>query len=491
MALVAASYMFWRRRFVAAWVCVLLTLAWGDVSATWIIGLGVTLALAGALCRAERVRLAVHGLACVVAGVVWLSVVSRLGGTAAANVSAKIILESGHQGSAAAHPSILALASAMVAHPSVWMDPLWGHRLNIFATIAPAGVLGAFSSWTVGIAGIVLTEGNIVPSELWSTPSFQQIPLAALTAVGAVLVISWGAARWSTRSQRALRITWAVIGILGINALGWGLVWIPQLPSQWLRTSSTQAGLLASVRSRIPLGDEVVAANGVVGAFAQRPQIYDWGGVVPVKTRTVWFVVPTQAGIEYPPEQSLEAINYLVSDLHAQVIDARSGIFVLRWEAPAGTRTVSTTGTQAAAVLGWTVAGAAGAPRLIGPSSSWQAVATGQPGYIVSGDYWLRPPGRYTFRVRMSASRPFAIEVWDVRAGILIARDAYVASGRNLNLSIPVIVTARPNLTPPYSGLGPFSITPVPPPPGQVLELRVVNPGGTGLGVSSITLRAG
>jgi hypothetical protein len=336
----------------------------------------------------------------------------------------------------------------------------------------------------------VLTEGNIISSGLFSTPSFQQIPLADLTAVGAVLVISWGAARWSTRSQWALRTTWAVIGVFGINALGWELVWIPQLLNEWLTISPTQGALLANVRSMIPTGDEVVAANGVVGAFAQRPQIYDWGGVVPVKTRTVWFVVPTQAGIEYPPEQSLEAINYLVSDLHAQVIDARSGIFVLRWEAPAGTRTVSTTGTQPT-VPGWSVAGAAGAPRLIGPSSSWQAVATGQPGYIVSGDYWLRPPGRYTFRVRMSASRPFTIEVWDVRSGILIARDAYVASGRNLNLSIPVIVTARPNLTPPYSGLGPFSITPVQPPPGQVLELRVVNPGGTGLGVSSISLRAG
>jgi hypothetical protein len=439
-------------------------------------------------------------VACAFCGLIWFELISAVGASSGGTtgVAGAILGPSASAKATGGHVSILALVVALITRPQNWIGNLWGNRVDILATIGPGGVIGALEPAVVGIVGVILLQANLA-GRLFSTPGFQQFPVAPLTAVGTILIVSWAVQKWVNADLLRLRLAWVGIAFICVNSALWAAIWIPAVPGRWLHTSSAQASVLTSFRSAIPLDAEVVASNGVVGGFAQREQVYacgesivsDWCGRIPIRRRTVYFIVAPNAGIEgAAPAVALSAVGDLVNRLHAEVLRNQAGVFVLRWDAPAGTTALGPLGLGSS-IPAWTVPGPGGAVEVGGAPPSWGVLSRGGPGYVVSGDYWTRPPGEYAFHVRFDrVGATFAVEVWNVSAKTLIARDQYVETGTPLDVTIPVRVTDLPNRNEPYSGLGAYTITPLAPPPGQVIELRIECQTPGGVKVSSISLRA-
>lgn len=83
---------------------------------------------------------------------------------------------------------------------------------------------------------------------------------------------------------------------------------------------------------------------------------------------------------------------------------------------------------------------------------------------------------------------PVNIEVWDDTNNTLIARVIVVRTDGIQQIVIPVDApAANPSI---YSGWGPFRTVPVPPLPGQRLEVRVWSPGGAVVNVYSADMTA-
>jgi hypothetical protein len=105
--------------------------------------------------------------------------------------------------------------------------------------------------------------------------------------------------------------------------------------------------VLSGVLARTPPGAEVIASNGFVGRFADRPWIYSYWeptsavGSVPVKTRTVEFVLSASQGIETtPPGTTQVAIAQIRHRLHAELLVHSAGIWVFLWHPAPGVHRV-------------------------------------------------------------------------------------------------------------------------------------------------------
>ncbi len=90
--------------------------------------------------------------------------------------------------------------------------------------------------------------------------------------------------------------------VLAVNAIVWAAVWLPQVPGQWLRTSSAAASTLDRVEQMIPGSAQVIASQGVLGRLCGRQWCYpissDQAATYSLHTRQVYVVVTPYQGIE-------------------------------------------------------------------------------------------------------------------------------------------------------------------------------------------------
>jgi len=250
--------------------------------------------------------------------------------------------------------------------------------------------------------------------------------------------------------------------------------------------------VLSRALDRIPPQDEVVASQGIVGRFADRADVYDLAGgatsSVPVTGSTVWFVVAPNVGIETQPVNGAQgAVATLESFLKADLVSQGGGIWVFRWHRPTSVHTLVFP-VAVDTIPAWVAPGAAGRDRLSGPASSWDVVASGQRGYIVSGDYWQRFSGNYRVEVQLSSLTTTYVEVWDNNDDTELAREVVPPSSQPLNVFFPLVVPPGPPGPSGYRGVPPFSVQRVPPVPGQSLEIRVWSAGSAFVSVSKLTL---
>ncbi len=93
------------------------------------------------------------------------------------------------------------------------------------------------------------------------------------------------------------------------------------------------------------MSDEVVASQGVVGRFGGRYYVYPYYSSpqrFPVKATTTVFVLAPYEGRELVnPLITVEAVNYLVHTLKAQLLVSKNGIYVVEWRPPPGTLSVA------------------------------------------------------------------------------------------------------------------------------------------------------
>jgi hypothetical protein len=454
-----------RRRF---WVWVPLIVASGDVAATYLVGIVISALLAGRAWRRD-------GLALGIAGITAFGVYQLLGWNGGDGLHAFIhVSGSGTPTSATGAKSggIGALVKSMLFHPYRYLTEFGSHWLSILANLLPAGGIGVFCAWGIGVPLVVITENSLKPGVVFSDNTFQSIIVYLFVSVGTIMVIS-RITEW--RRWAALALGVVVFG----TALGWAIVWLPRIPGQWLRVSPTAAATMQEANALIPTSDQVAIEQGAIGAFAERAQVTVLGGSnTRLITHHVWFVVDPYQGIQTTSVNSSLGYLWEIADvLHARLVLHGGGVWVFEWTRPAA-RHVLSLPTSCSVVPGWALQTAIGTPNLTGPPIGWTMKSSGAAGYIVSQDVARLPLGSYDAAVRLRADGPTSVQVWDDATGSLVAQRQVPATNGTVQVHVPFTVST--SVAPPATaGSGFFRIVPVPPPSNDPLEVRVFSPGGT------------
>ncbi|MGH9030058.1 MAG: DUF2079 domain-containing protein, partial [Acidimicrobiales bacterium] len=296
---------------------IVLTLSCGDVGATYVFGVGLSAILAGRATRKAGLAICGMGLGAVL-------VVTAAGSNVGSGLGVYVPGKSG--GPQTGVQSVVNILKAVFTRPLAYLHPLRQHALNIYANVAPVGVIGLATAWGFGVPFVVLVSNNLRTG--LSITASQNMPIYGFIALGSVVVVMLLVRRFPTLAT--------VLALaLVVNAVAWSAVWVPRTKSQWVRVSSGAAHVISSVASRIPVGDEVVASHGISGSLAARPYFLTLGAGVPILTRNVWFVVTPQQGIE------LETVPDEMADLSAiaqqsQLVAHGSGVWIFRYRAAPG-----------------------------------------------------------------------------------------------------------------------------------------------------------
>lgn len=454
-----------RRR---AWLWAALTLLCGSGEATWVAGLGLAAIVAGQRWRRS-------GLALLALGVAWVGGVIVIHGDAGGNVLAIY----GYLARARPlhHLTIAGLVVGIVTHPGRALSALFRHRIDIWANLAPAGLLGILNPWALGLSLPVLLQNELLPGQnLFSSPLFQSVLLYVIVPVGTVLVLLRLHGRWP-------RLTVGLGAVIAANAMVWSAIWAPYIPERWLRVSAPSARILARADAMIPSSAEVIASNGVAGRFSDRALLYPVlspSQVIPLQARDTWWIIAPRAGVEPDPALDESAlIAELAGPLHAKLVMQGQGVWVFQWSPPSGRRAL-TVPRLPTSIPGWLYAGREGRPLLDGPSSTWRLGSDGDAGYVLAGDYWRVRPGRYQATVTMSSTARADVEVWNSTGHVLLARRVIPATNGQVKVAIPVVADrVYPHSV--FDGWGPFQGGFPGPPHDDQLEIRVWEAGAGGL----------
>jgi hypothetical protein len=302
--------------------------------------------------------------------------------------------------------------------------------------------------------------------------------------LGTVLVLVWLHRRWP-------RLSLGLGALLVANAIVWTVVWAPQIPVRWFNVPSGAAAVLARADEIIPSSAELVVSQGVVGRFSDRALVYSAFAPhqeIPLRTHDTWWVVAPSVGIETEVTADGSAlVAELAGPLHADLVMHGSGIWVFHWTAPADIHSIRLPQATSTAPV-WLYAGVAGTADLAGSPSSWHLIANGNLGYVLSGDYWLYPPGTYEATIVLSCTSAVNVEVWNSTASVLLARDS-IASTNGLETISMSVATTKSYPTALFEGWGPFHAVSTPPPPGNQFEVRIWSAGGGGIDVQHVALQ--
>lgn len=457
------------------WLWVALCLLATEVAASWVMGLGLAALLAGPKWRRR-------GGVLVAVGAAWIVMVAMLhydfGGSL---VSLYGYLAGATLGTS---PSLTRLAAGVVTHPQAVLGALWQHRVDIWANVAPAGLIGLADPWVLGLVLPTLLADDLIQGNAFSKPLFQSVLLYVALPLGTALVLA-------RLSQGRRRLTVGLAALVVLNAVAWSAVWAPEIPATWLRVSPAQANLLSRATAMIPARAEVVVSQGVVGRFSDRPFTYPLiaaGQAIPLHPGQVWLVLTPDVGIELVPSADQYAlIQDLAGSLHADLVLHGHGVFVFRWNVPSGLPGIRVP-NQVRSEAAWMFPGASGVAALNEPEPSWHLASAGRRGYVLARDYWREPPGSYIAAVTLRSSGSVIVEVWNDTGNLLLARRALVRTAGVVTVPIPVAASAY---FPPsqFSGWGPFRASSTPVPGGDRLEIRIWSPGDVAVDVSTISLR--
>jgi hypothetical protein len=469
-----------RGRLRRLWIWVLLTLATSDVSALYLVGIGV----AGLLAYGkEKERRRTSGLI-LVSGVAWLGFMTLI------HANRGSILTQAYAylaGSGAHQPSLGQIATGAVTHPSRPLSQLWSNAPNFWANLSSNGLLGVFTPWGVGALVSVLIPSSLWNGHAFSVPSYQNFPAYPFVILGTVLVLGRLGAHVRLARHAARPLALVVAGL----AIGWAWVWLPLYPSTWLAVSPSGGRALAEVRSLIPANAEVVASNGVVGRLAGRAAIYmPWSYPIrlPVRTRPMYFVLSTSQGIAYASQET-EGIIAQLSGMGAQLLIREAGIFVFRWNPPPGDRSLLLSGAEGG-VPAWLFSSGVGTAQTNGPPITWRVDARGRAGVVIAGDYWTEAAGQYVATVSLAEAGPVGVQVLDRTTGSVLSTGQFVGTSQrgNARLSFSLKPLAfRPSGSG-LAGRGLFKVENGVGPRRDVIEVRVINPGRSTISVYTVAI---
>lgn len=469
--LAAARDMYFGRR--RAWIWAVCGILGSAVGATYVATAALGIALSGRV----RAKLA---LSITAAAVFWFVLLTALGlVTVGGALNYYSILNGGatdlnnvtQAELVGQHVTYGSILHAALHHPLNVPKALWGNHANLWAPVSSAGIIGFIWPPALITTVVVLLEGGFARG--FSLPSFQNIVIAPLIAVGTVAVLLTLAER--RRSMRGRLLLALATTAIVVNSVVWAIIWFPQVTNQWDRVTPQAARVLAQVRDKIGPNDEVAVSQGMAGGFGNRQSVYTLFAHI-TKMRLsgsrVWFIIAPDQGIEvWDASEALAAISQLRHTPGVHLVEARDGIWVFNWLPPHGQHWFFLGTNGAVTAPGSAVAGASGVPVRTRVESHSYAASTGEPGYVVDQAYVREMPGTYGSTVRLSAAAPANVELWDATTSTLLGR-VHVEPRLGIR-----DVTVRARLRSvvgqsSYGGIGPWSIAPVTLPADE-LETRV------------------
>ncbi|HUC36667.1 MAG TPA: hypothetical protein VMR97_06045 [Acidimicrobiales bacterium] len=456
-----------RRR---AWLWGGMTLLSGDYATTYVVAIGIC-ALVG-----SRHRLS--AAAATASGAVGLVVLHSLGAMRGSGNLAPLTYLAGRQPRGAGHSvsGLVQLSFGLLLRPGHLLEVMWSKRLNAWANLAASGLLGILAPTILFVLLAVITENSLYPGIAFNQPLFQSIPIYVFGPVGAVVFLAWVARRY--------RWLAAVLAVsVMAETIGWGAVWLPRTPGQWIRVPAAAAAEIDRFEKALPVGAEVVASQGIGGRFAAGHfyvAIVGPGGSVRLAGQPVWFVITPAIGVETAPVASEYA---LVAELAADPLQARPvaighGVWSYEYTPPAGQSHFDLPGIPTS-VPAWLLHSTSGVAVTSGPPFTWRVVSTGRAGYLVFGGYWREPAGPAVATAELSGHGQVSVEVWDDTTHTLLARIRPPLVGETVKVRIPFEVPKGNPAPEVFHGWGPFRLNPSLPPPGNEdeLEVRVYTPG--------------
>jgi len=318
-----------------AWA-VMLLLAGGDLGGLYLAGFGLTLLLA-------LPRRWWWGLGGIVVGIAWIRITQALG------VSQNTIL-SGYSyivsANAQANPnvSMQSLLRGLLLHPTRWIPVLWDRRTLLYENLIPTGVIGLFSAWSVGTIVVVLLGSALILPLVFIESGFQNFTIYVVGVGGTAIVLCrlFSSRRVGVRGSAIL-----MAGVIAVQALVFGLVEIPRVPSQWIEISEPKTQVLQRGLDRTPADAEVIADSGVIGRFSARPWVYNFYPLplsIPLHSKDVEFIVITDQSVANEPLSASAAnsvISYLHEKLHVSTVSSGHGVYVFSWHPKKGEAAVT------------------------------------------------------------------------------------------------------------------------------------------------------
>jgi hypothetical protein len=258
------------------------------------------------------------------------------------------------------------------------------------------------------------------------------------------------------------------------------VIWIPHAPGRWLTVSPGAAAVLHNVQAKIGPNDEVIASQGILGAFADRKSAYyllDATMTVPVRTHKVWVIFAPTQGIELASVAGTYAdIAAFGETPGANLVAAANGIWAFEWNVPPGTTALRLKPPRNPKIPAWAVPGSAGATVQDGPQRDWHMASTRRSGYVVDHAYWRETPGVYRASVTLAVSSIANVEVWNTTTSTMLTRQSVPGTnGRTTVQTTFELPSTSPEHL--FSGWGLWR-TDLVEPIGDQLEVRVWSPGG-------------
>ena len=472
--LVLAARSFSQKKRIA-WLWVAGVILNGNVSASYLLGLTISMLLVGrSYWRAALMTAAVALASTEVATLIHADQGSSFRGYS-------YLVARGDS----APTSTSQVAQLILKNPIAALNNLIGYRLAAFVTISIPGLLGLMSPWALGVTVVCIAEAGF---NAWPilTPSyaFQNFALFIFLPIGSVMVANKllrSTKLWLRRSLQfliALQMTWT---------FGWFLIWAPETPHRWISIPQTSARELSRAHELIPQGDQVIASQGVVGGFSLRKYVYMFeinanSGVVnfPIKTQTVWFVITPNLGIELQTPSSALAMASRIEQLpQVKTVIKRHGVFVMKWVPPDSVGSTFTLDFRDHPID----------PSLLNIDGFGGSIdLNSRPGYVLSGYYKILTLTQlFQYSVKFKSDGPLIIEVWNTSTNELLRRIHTVATDNSFEE-----VVLRGQLTEIHgpriwNGYWPFvSQVETSPYPGDTLELRIFNDGTTVCEIQSV-----
>ncbi len=471
-AVLAARELFRGRRIGFLWGGI--TILCGMVPATYVAGIGVSLVI--------RQRRRIAGYALLVASAVWFLLLTGLGaGTTLGYATEKAV--STKQATPASLGTITTRLSTL-AHM------LLHHWVDLFANLAPSGLIGLFTAPVLGVAGITLGENFSQGNPNSIVPSFQGIPVYIFVPVGTVAALIW------LRRRVGPRFAAWFSAALVINVVGWAVVWIPKVVPNWLLVTSPEASALKHVQSMIPAGDGVVASQGIAGDLANHSFIKMFFGTparLPIKSPYTWFVIAPYAGVETATvEQSAQLIAALAQNPDAELKYVSQGIWAFRLHVTPrqAHKDLYVAGKRARLSAALFSTGGNAVRR--GPMRDWYVTGNKTAdGPVLWGDYFLESVGKYAASVTLAGHGAVAdVQVWNDTTNTLLSSRTSVVRGR-LRVTLPAAVSRSDpkRAAVAQSGSALFQIDPVGALFGNNLEIRVFAGSPRALRIDAVSMR--
>lgn len=414
------------------------------VGTTYVVGIG----LSAVLSRRSAVR---SGLIVAGLGVLWFAFLNLAGLIATAGPglfvtvlnggAGRLVWKHGYWetvGASSQNATYGQLLRTIVTHPWNVFEALWHTHSSLWANISAPGVLGLI--WPPVLIGTFAVLGQSAFAPLFIIPGSQNVVVYGLVGVGSVAV-----ALWILRRRR--RLGYAVMALLAGNTAVWGIMWFPRLSNEWAPVSPPAISALQSVQKMIGPNDEVVASQGISGAFADRQSSYSltaaYKAIGLQHGRKVWFVIAPFDGIEtIDPSVSVAYIQHLSQMPGVHLRLDKGSVWAFEWMPPAGMHKLLLKPASVLNAPTWTLPGPSGtAVKKKSSTSSWYVTNTGSPGYVFDRALWRVPAGHYEVSVTLSAAALTNVEVWDTTKAQLLKRIVVSDTHGEQHVTLPVVMT--------------------------------------------------